>query len=128
MAQQPYDPNVDDKYAPRHLSEAEESAILAPGQQAQVNDDGKLEVIKYADVQETMAWHRDMFVFNDAHIKQIMERIARQYDYNIVYKEPVDGHFTFEISRQSNIDKVLETLELMGGIHFKIEDKKIVLC
>jgi hypothetical protein len=26
MAQQPYDPNVDDKYAPRHLSEAEESA------------------------------------------------------------------------------------------------------
>jgi ferric-dicitrate binding protein FerR (iron transport regulator) len=104
-----------------------QSAILAPGQQAQVNDDGRLEVIKYADVQETMAWHRDMFVFNDAHIKQIMQQIARKYDYDIVYKEPVDGHFTFEISRQSDIDKVLQTLELMGGIHFKIEDKKIIV-
>jgi len=68
-----------------------------------------------------------MFIFNDADIKQIMQQIARQYDYEIVYDEPVDGHFTFEVSRQAEISKVLETLELMGGIHFKIREKKVIV-
>jgi len=109
------------------IQQAEQSAILAPGQQAEVNDAGKLEVIKYANVQEALAWHKDMFIFNDADIKQIMQQIARQYDYEIVYEEPVDGHFTFEVSRQAEISKVLETLELMGGIHFKIREKKVIV-
>jgi ferric-dicitrate binding protein FerR (iron transport regulator) len=84
-------------------------------------------VIKYANVQEVLAWHKDMFIFNDADIKQIMQQIARQYDYDIVYQEPVDGHFTFELSRQSEISKVLETLEGMGGIHFKIRERRIIV-
>ena len=105
----------------------EDSAVLTPGQQAQVNDAGKLDVIKYANVQEVLAWHKDKFFFNDADIKEIMQQVARQYDYEIVYKEPVEGHFTFELSRQAEISKVLETLELMGGIHFKIREKKIIV-
>ena len=105
----------------------EDSAVLTPGQQAQVNDAGKLEVIKYANVQEVLAWHKDKFIFNDADIKEIMQQVARQYDYEIVYDEPVEGHFTFELSRQAEISKVLETLELMGGIHLKIRGKRIIV-
>jgi ferric-dicitrate binding protein FerR (iron transport regulator) len=109
------------------LEPLEESAILTPGQQADINDAGKLDVIKYANVQEVLAWHKDKFIFNDADIKQIMQQVARQYDYEIVYKEPVEGHFTFELPRQSEIDKVLETMERMGGIHFKIREKRIIV-
>jgi transmembrane sensor len=104
---------------------ADTSVILSPGQQAQVNNEGKLHVIKYADIQEVMAWHKNKFIFNDTDIRAIMQQIARQYDYTIVYKEPVDGHYSLSVSRQQQLEDVLEQLELAGGIHFEIEGKKI---
>jgi transmembrane sensor len=102
-------------------------AILTPGQQAQINGNGQLEVIKYADIQEVMAWQRDLIIFNDVDIKQIMQQLARQYDYEIVFKEPVHGHFTLSVTRQTAIEQVLEALELAGGVHFEIDDRKIIV-
>ncbi|THU40630.1 DUF4974 domain-containing protein [Niastella caeni] len=102
-------------------------ATLTPGQQAQVNGDGQLDVIKYADIQEVMAWHKDLFIFNDVAIKQIMQQLERHYDYEVVFKEPVDGHYTLSVTRQTAIEQVLEALELSGGIHFEVDDRKIIV-
>jgi len=99
--------------------------VLAPGQQAQVNVDGKVEVIKYADIQEVMAWQKDLLIFNDLDIKQIMHQIARQYDYEVSFKEPVDGHYTLSAPRQTGIRQILEVLQLSGGVHFEIAGNKI---
>lgn len=103
------------------------SAILAPGQQALVNGNGQLEVIKYADIQEVMAWHKDLFIFNDLDIKLVMQQLARQYDYELLFKEPVSGHYTLSVTRQTPIDEVLKVLELSGGVHFKMEERKIIV-
>jgi ferric-dicitrate binding protein FerR (iron transport regulator) len=105
----------------------EQSAVLIPGQQARVNGDGQLELIKYADIQEVMAWHKDLLIFNDLHIKQIMQQISRQYDYEVEYKEPVTGHYTLSMTRQSTVEQVLEALELSGGISFDIDGPKIIV-
>nr|WP_240348037.1 FecR family protein [Longitalea arenae] len=102
-----------------------QSATLIPGQQALVNGDGQMEIVKYADIQEVMAWHRDIFIFNDLDIKLIMQQIARQYDYEIYFKEPVNGHYTLTITRQTPLDQILRALELSGGVHFKLEGRKI---
>lgn len=101
------------------------SATLTPGQQALVNGDGQLEVVKYADIQEVMAWHKDLFIFNDLDIKLIMQQIARQYDYEIVFTEPVSGHYTLTVTRQTPLDQVLRMLELSGGVHFEINGRQI---
>jgi ferric-dicitrate binding protein FerR (iron transport regulator) len=101
------------------------SATLAPGQQAQVNGNGQLEVVKYADIQEVMAWRKDLFIFNDLDIKLIMQQIARQYDYEIVFKGPVSGHYTLTVTRQTPLDQVLRTLELAGGVHFELNGRQI---
>jgi ferric-dicitrate binding protein FerR (iron transport regulator) len=103
------------------------SAKLTPGQQAQVNSDGQLEVIEYADIQEVMAWHKDLFIFNDLDIKLLMQQLARQYDYDVKFKEPVSGHYTLSVTRQTPIDQVLKVLELAGGVHFKMEERKIIV-
>lgn len=103
------------------------SAVLTPGQQAQVNGDGQLEVIKYADIQEVMAWHKDLFIFNDLDIKLLMQQLARQYDYELLFKEPVSGHYTLSVTRQTPIDEVLKVLEFSGGVHFKMEEHKIIV-
>lgn len=101
------------------------AVVLAPGQQAQVNVDGQLNVIKYADIQEVMAWQKDLLIFNDLAIKQIMQQIARQYDYEVNFKESVDGHYTLSVPRQTGITQVLKALELSGGVHFEIAGKTI---
>ena len=105
----------------------EQFVVLTPGQQAQVNSEGRVEVIKYADIQEVMAWHKGKFVFNDTDVKKIMQQISRMYDYEIVYDGPVGGHYTFTASRQKSITDILEYLEMAGGIHFDIEGKKIIV-
>jgi transmembrane sensor len=104
-----------------------QTAVLTPGQQAQINGNGQLEVIKYADIQEVMAWHKDLIIFNDVDIKQIMQTLARQYDYEVAFKEPVNGHYTLSVTRQTTINNILEALELAGGVHFEINDRKIIV-
>lgn len=104
-----------------------QSALLLPGQQAQINGDGQLEIEKYVDLQDVMAWHKDLFIFNDLDIKLLMRQLARQYDYDIVFKEPVSGHYTLSVMRQMSIDQILEALEFAGGVHFKLEGRTIVV-
>jgi ferric-dicitrate binding protein FerR (iron transport regulator) len=103
------------------------SVSLTPGQQAQINGDGQLEVLKYADIQEVMAWHKDLFIFNDLDIKLLMKQLARQYDYDVKFREPVSGHYTLSVTRQTPIDQVLKVLEFAGGVHFKVEERKIIV-
>jgi len=104
-----------------------QSAVLIPGQQANINGDGQLEVIKYADIQEVMAWQKDLFIFTDLDIKQIMQQLCRQYDLEVEYKEPVTGHYTLSMTRQPTVEPVLKALELSGGINFDIEGHKIIV-
>lgn len=115
------------KKEPAQQEQKIKSVALIPGQQAQVNGDGQLELIKYADIQEVMAWHKDLLIFNDLDIKQIMLQLARQYDYEVKFKEPVDGHYTLTTPRQTNITQVLQALELSGGVHFQVKGQKIVV-
>jgi ferric-dicitrate binding protein FerR (iron transport regulator) len=104
-----------------------QTAVLTPGQQAQVYANGRLEVIRYADIQEVMAWHKGLFIFNDQHIKRIMQQIARHYDYDVEFDDRVDGHYTLTVTQQTTIDQILEVLELSGGVHFQKEGRKIVV-
>jgi len=106
---------------------AMQSATLTPGQQAKINGDGRLEVEEYADIQDVIAWHKDLFIFNDLDIKLLMLQLARQYDYEIVFKEPVSGHYTLSVMRQMPINQILEALEFAGGVHFKLEGRTIVV-
>lgn len=108
-------------------SAALQATVLTPGQQALISGNGRLEVIKYADIHEVMAWHKDLFMFNDQHIKRIMQQIARHYDYDVEFADRVDGHYTLTLTRQSTLDQVLRVIELSGGVRFTIEGRKIIV-
>jgi transmembrane sensor len=56
-----------------------------------------------------------------------MQTLARQYDYEVAFKVPVNGHYTLSVTRQTTIKNILEALELAGGIHFEIDDRKIIV-
>jgi transmembrane sensor len=72
------------------------------------------------------AWKDGNFLFNDTDLPSIMKQLARWYNVDIDYSNvPADRIFTGFISRDVNLSKVLEMLEVTGGIKFKIDNKTI---
>jgi ferric-dicitrate binding protein FerR (iron transport regulator) len=105
------------------------SHLLKPGQQAQLNKNEKgITVIEDAPLDETVAWKDGLFFFNRASLPAIMRQIARWYDVKVIYESEVpDLEFGGKISRNNNISEVLKILELSSKVHFRIEDKTIIV-
>ncbi|MEO6329251.1 MAG: FecR domain-containing protein [Ginsengibacter sp.] len=103
------------------------SAMLLPGQQAQMNEKGKLILVNDADPQEVLAWKDGLFVMKRAGIGSIMRQIARWYNVDIVYQGEVPpGRISGDIPRNMNLSKVLKVMEL-SGVHFTIDGKKVMV-
>jgi len=103
------------------------NGLLKPGQQARISNDGTMEIISNADIDEVMAWKNGQFKFRDASIETIMKQAARWYDADIVYEGKISGHFVAEIPRGVQMSKLLHILELTERVHFKIDGKKVTV-
>jgi ferric-dicitrate binding protein FerR (iron transport regulator) len=103
------------------------ASFLKPGQQASLNANGEIKVSNDADVEEAVAWKNGIFLFKKDDIQTIMRQLARWYDVDIEFKEPVSKLFYAEIPRNSTVSTVFEALEATGSIHFKIDGKKIIV-
>lgn len=101
-------------------------AILQPGEQALLNNNN-IKVVDHANLEETVAWVNNSFMFNDLTIRPLMRQLARWYDVEVEFKEEVNTHFIATIPRTVTLKKVLEVLEMTGGVHFEIDGKKITV-
>jgi ferric-dicitrate binding protein FerR (iron transport regulator) len=100
--------------------------LLKPGQQAvRAEKDVKLIEGRAADAVD---WKNGEFIFNDEPLESIMRKVARWYDVEIIY-HGADRTETFggSISRFEKVSKVLENLQLTGGIQFRIEGRKVIV-
>ena len=103
------------------------TALLKPGQQAQITTAGKLKVIDNADIDEAVAWKNGVFYFNQVDIQTIMRQVARWYDVDIEYQGEIKQRkFGGAIGMDLNLSEVLEGLK-ETGIHFRIEGKKLIV-
>jgi ferric-dicitrate binding protein FerR (iron transport regulator) len=100
---------------------------LKPGQQLQLSKQGQVEIVNKADLEETMAWKEGRFQFENADIHYVMRQIARWYDVEVEFKGDITRHFGGAISRNVNVTKVLNLLELTGEVNFKVAGKKIIV-
>lgn len=100
---------------------------LLPGQQALLTKGDHVFDIRTVDVEQDVAWKDGRFVFND-NIQGIMRQVARWYDVSVEYAGNISNKaFIGDISRTERVEEVLKMLELTGKIHFKIENRKIVV-
>lgn len=108
------------------LSRGQKNIILKPGQQSEIDNDGLIQV-KQVDTEDAIAWKNGLFVFEDEPLEKIMYKVSRWYDVTIVY-DGADRNKLFggTVSRYDHISKVLEKLELTGGVHFEIIGKKVI--
>ena len=102
------------------------AAVLRPGQQARLGNDGSLVVVN-ADIEEAVAWKNGMFKFEEADIRQVMRQLGRWYDLDVVYLHGVPkDQFEGEMYRNVNLSKTLKILEA-SGVHFSIEGNKLLV-
>jgi len=67
-------------------------------------------------------------MFENEDIQSIMRMIGRWYDVDIIYSGNLSGEkFGGSVSRFTDVSKVLNILQLTGNVHFKIEERRIVV-
>lgn len=104
-----------------------QSAILKPGQQAQISGQGQLQVKDNADMEEVVAWKNGEFLFQKADIGTLMRQVARWYDIEVSYPngKPKDK-FTGKIGRNVNLSQLLEILKY-SEVRFELKGRTLVV-
>jgi transmembrane sensor len=104
------------------------SAIVIPGQRAQVNEKGAIKLVKDADVDAAVAWKNGQFMFAGNSIQSVMRQLERWYDIEVSYAPNVSKEeYIGTITRFSNISAVLNMLERTGTVRFELKGKKVIV-
>lgn len=103
------------------------TALLKPGEQAVLSNNGHFSVNTDVDLDQVMAWRNGLFNFNKVSLQEVMRQIARWYDVEIEYQGQIKPmQFGGEIQRDLNLSDVLEGLK-ETGIHFRIEGRRLIV-
>lgn len=109
------------------ISNNQNTSMLKPGQQAQLNQNGPIKVIDNPDADDAIAWKEGIFQFRDAGIEAVMRQAARWYDVQVSFAGKLPSkEFTGRISRNVKASELMGMLKYMG-INFKIEDRHITV-
>lgn len=101
-------------------------SMLKPGKKLVAADSAM--IIEDADIKQEIAWKNGEFVFRNTSLKMVMNELARWYDMDVRYRPGVPAlHFSGEVQRESNIERVLEMLEYTGGVKFTIANRIITV-
>lgn len=109
------------------VSESGYTALLAPGQQAVVTTASETIKVNNTDVALAVAWKNDLFSFQRADLQTVMRQFARWYNVQVAYQGDIPKvAITGKVLRSANAGQILQILSNLG-IHFKMEDRKIVI-
>lgn len=98
---------------------------LSVGQQSLVSKQSMISS-KKVDVEEAIDWKNGEFIYNNEALESIMRKLSRWYNVEIIYQGGNKNlEFWGSVSRYDNLSKVLDKLELAGGVHFKIEGNQV---
>lgn len=101
---------------------------ILPGEVATWNDNENKFNTNLADLEAALAWKNGYFIFNEEHIQEIMKKLSRWYNVPVVYEGNLSGlNFSAKISRKASIAEVLNILQSTGTIHFKIEERRVIV-
>jgi len=109
------------------VSKGEVGTLLKPNEQVQLNETGKLSVLKDVDVDAEVAWKSGLFHFEKADIRTVMRVLARWYDLDVRYEGLVTSQeFGGYIERGLNLSQVLEILQ-KNQVHFDLDGRKLTV-
>jgi ferric-dicitrate binding protein FerR (iron transport regulator) len=101
--------------------------LLEPGEQAQVNGNGKIVLFNQADLAQVMAWKNGYFDFNNADLRVMMRQLERWYDIQVQYEGDIpDLVFKGKMDRNVSLSEVMHFLKRYG-IKTKLEERTLLI-
>lgn len=106
-----------------------DNLLLNPNQQSVFDTSENKIDIQDVDVFFETSWVKGLYTFDDASLEEIMQTLARWYDFEIEFKnsELRSHRFTGVLERSKQIQDILQKIEVTGGISFQINNKIIVI-
>lgn len=102
------------------------SRTLKPGEKTLV-DQSKM-LVEKADIESETAWLNGEFIFRDEKLRDVMLKLSRWYNINVVYDyDPQNVILGGGFSKNRNISKVLHAFEQTGVVKFKIDGNTITV-
>lgn len=109
------------------LVNAKGQQLLKPGQDGIMLASNRF-VVKAANIEQVMAWKNGTFIFDDEDLAAVSRRLSRWYDISVTdLRKDKSLTYTGAISKYKYVSEVLKMLELTGTMHFKIEDRKVLI-
>lgn len=104
-----------------------ERNILKPGEQLEYTKVSQAIVLKKVDTNIYTAWRDGIFVFDEENLENIMRKIARWYDVDIVFENAKARDIVFKgnLPRYSNWSDLSKIIESGSEVYFKEEGKTI---
>ncbi|MEO8946902.1 MAG: FecR domain-containing protein, partial [Mucilaginibacter sp.] len=109
------------------FTHAEKSLLLKPGEQASLGANGALVLNKDVDIDDIIAWKNGFFHFEKRRLDFIMRELARWYDIEVVYKDPIETSYFVEMPKNTNLSDALKALQLTGKVKFAVDGKKVTV-
>jgi transmembrane sensor len=101
------------------------SVFLKPGEQAQINGSGAVQVISNANLDEAVGWKSGYFYFEKANVQTVMRQLARWYDIEVVYEgRQTEELFVGKLERNLTLSQVFKILKSIG-VKYRVEGKKL---
>lgn len=109
-------------------TDASHEAVLTPGQDAQLNDDGTLGIAD-VDIDSYLYWRDGYFYFDNVALENIMQDIGRWYNLNVVFanNDVRNYHLHFLADKRGGIDHVVKLLNGMGKMNVTLKDNTLTI-
>ena len=103
------------------------SQRMQPGEQASLNEEGKLQLAKASE--ETGKWAEGEFAFDNRELMTVMQEIGSWYNISVVFhsRPLLEERIYFRMPRKASANEVLAVLNDMGIAKFEMVDDRIVV-
>jgi len=112
----------------RSAAHAHISQVLKAGDQSELQEGTSAMKLTRANLRQSLSWKNGYFIFENDPLAEIMAKIARWYDIEVVYAGAVQQQkFGGSYNRNKDFMELLKGLELTGNVHFKIEGRRVTV-
>ena len=105
------------------------SVILSPNQQAVIAEASHSIEVSNVDASLYTAWVNNIFRYENERLEMILNDLARHYNLRIFYQNQSckDVEYSLRLSKDKDIEEILNVIELLGGIEFEKNKNNITV-
>lgn len=102
---------------------------MSPGEKVAYSSDTNEYNVETVDANTLTAWHLDQMTFENATLREIVNKLSLIYDININLesKKLADRRYRYVINREETLEEVLDILSYLAPIHYRIEENEVFI-